>query len=323
MKFMERENRLSADTAHTMAVRAAEGIGSSQDWAAALDYLEQAAEEGFVLAQAELAGLSGNWALAHAILAENSAAQSWWSRFLKSFGLARWLRPRRPQWSGLRNSIDIAKWLSPPCPSAVISEAPRMVILKDVATPEICDWLIARARPRLKRAQVYGYDGKDAKMLFTEERTNSECVFGTQDRDLFIAILRTRIAEAVQIPARTMEPPEVLHYSVGQEFKRHYDSPSDPSAPGIPQRVITLLLSLNEDYEGGETEFPLAGGRWRGRKGTAIYFWNVGPDGARDERSLHGGLPIIRGEKWLMTQFIDRPKQAPDLSLPHAAARQG
>ena len=130
-----------------------------------------------------------------------------------------------------------------------------MVILKDVATPEICDWLIARARPRLKRAQVYGYDGKDAKMLFTEERTNSECVFGTQDRDLFIAILRTRIAEAVQIPARTMEPPEVLHYSVGQEFKRHYDSPSDPSAPGIPQRVITLLLSLNEDYEGGETEF--------------------------------------------------------------------
>jgi len=171
-----------------------------------------------------------------------------------------------------------------------------MVILKDVATPEICDWLIARARPRLKRAQVYGYDGKDAKMLFTEERTNSECVFGTQDRDLFIAILRTRIAEAVQIPARTMEPPEVLHYSVGQEFKRHYDSPSDPSAPGIPQRVITLLLSLNEDYEGGDLVFPEFGTRrYRAPTGGACVF---------SCSMLHEATSVTRGKRYAFLPFF-------------------
>lgn len=307
---MEAKTRAHADSAHHMAVMAAEGVGTSQNWAAALDHLERAAELGSVLAQAELAGLSGNWPLAHAILAGDSMGQNRWQRFLNRAGLSRWLKPKRPQWSRLHGSIDIAKWLSSPCPSAVISETPRMVILTDIAAPEICDWLIARSRPRLKRSQVYGFDGKDAKTQFTEDRTNSECVFAAHDRDLFIAILRARIAEAVQVPTCTMEPPEVLHYSVGQQFKRHYDSPADPSAPGIPQRMITLLLSLNEDYEGGGTEFPLASGRWRGRKGTAIYFWNTRPDGARDERSLHGGLPVTRGEKWLMTQFIDRPRDA-------------
>jgi prolyl 4-hydroxylase len=184
-----------------------------------------------------------------------------------------------------------------------------MAVVKDIATPEICDWLIARARPRLERAKVYGYDGEKSEIRFVNERTNTVCAFGGPDRDLFMAILRSRIAEVTQMQMGAMEPPEILHYSVGQEFQRHFDSPADPNAPGTRHRVITLLLSLNDGYEGGETEFPAAGGRWRGRKGTAIYFWNVGPDGARDPRSLHAGLPVTRGEKWLLTQFIDRPKE--------------
>jgi prolyl 4-hydroxylase len=125
-----------------------------------------------------------------------------------------------------------------------------------------------------------------------------------------MAILRARIAEATQMHVRDMEPVEVLHYSVGQEFEPHYDSPADPNAPGHLQRVITLLLALSDDYDGGSTRFLRVGLQWRGRKGTAVYFWNVMPAGARDERSIHAGLPITRGEKWLMTQFIDRPRSA-------------
>jgi prolyl 4-hydroxylase len=298
-----------ADAAHYTALKAAEGIDVPQNWVTALDYLWRAAELGSFLAQAELAGLSGNWKVAHAILAGEKVTQSWWSRFRSFIDPTGRLKPPRSQWSRFHRSIDLAEWLTAPYSSAIVSEAPRTVIVRDIATPEICNWLIARARPRLERAKVYGYDGERAEVRFVNERTNSDCAFGGPDRDLFMAILRARIAEATQMHVRTLEPPEVLHYSVGQEFQRHYDSPSDPNAPGARQRMITVLLSLNDDYEGGQTEFPIAGGRWRGRKGTAIYFWNMEPDGTRDQRSLHAGLPVTRGEKWLLTQFIDRPQE--------------
>jgi prolyl 4-hydroxylase len=277
-----------ADAVREMALEAAEGINVPRNWVTALDHLQRAAELGSFLAQAELAGLSGNWSLAQAVLREEPVTQSWWPR--------------------LRSSIDLAQWLTASCSSATVSEAPRMVIVSDLATPEICDWLIARARPRLERAKGYG-DGEE-KLEVHDERTNSACAFSGPDRDLFMVILRARIAAATQMRVREMEPLQVLHYSVGQEFHRHYDTPADPNARGIPHRLITLLLSLNEDYEGGETEFPITGGRWRGRKGIAIYFWNTMADGARDKRTLHAGLPVTRGEKWLMSQFIDRPKKA-------------
>ena len=92
-----------------------------------------------------------------------------------------------------------------------------------------------------------------------------------------------------------MEIPYVLDYSVGQEFQPHFDG---------QQRVLTFLVYLNDDYEGGETEFPVLGARWKGRKGEALFFWNVAPDGSLDERMLHAGLPVTRGEKWMLTQWI-------------------
>ena len=276
-----------ADIIHEQALKAAEGVHEPQNWGGALDHLQHAAQLGSKLAQAELAGLSGNWNLAHEILAGNSVTQS--------------------LLLDLRNSIDVAKWLAASYASQNVSDAPPMVVIRDLAAPEICDWLVARARPRLERAKVYAGDA--GGVLEVSERTNRQCVFNLPDRDIFMAILRNRLAEVTQRPIGEMEPPQILHYSRGEEFKAHYDSPADANAPGFRQRYITALLSLNNDYEGGETEFPILGGRWRGRKGTAIYFWNVTPDGARDARSLHAGRPITQGEKWLMTQFITRPQQ--------------
>ncbi|MGH7212581.1 MAG: hypothetical protein ACREF1_14105, partial [Acetobacteraceae bacterium] len=72
-------------------MKAAEGIGVPQDWVAALVHLQRSAELGSRLAQAALAGLAGQWTLAHAILAGEAV--------------------RHPQWSQLRNSIDLATWL--------------------------------------------------------------------------------------------------------------------------------------------------------------------------------------------------------------------
>jgi len=110
---------------------------------------------------------------------------------------------------------------------------------------------------------------------------------------------------------QAMESPAILHYSGGQEFRPHFDILLDPKAPDYAekfaagqQRALTFLLALNDDYEGGETEFPDIGARWRGAKGSALFFWNVEPDGSVDRRMRHAGRAVTRGEKWMFSQWI-------------------
>ncbi len=261
-----------AEIAHYLAVKAAEGVDVPQSWAESLDLLQRSAQLGRHLAQAELAGLSGDWALAHDILEGESVPES--------------------RWSGLRNSIDLAKWLEPP-PRQILSEEPRIAFVEEIATPEMCDWLIARARPRLKPAKIT--DPATGEASISSTRTCRSCHFRRPDSDLIYAILRYRIAKVTEMQVDSMEIPYVLDYSVGQEFQPHFDG---------QQRVLTFLVYLNDDYEGGETEFPVLGARWKGRKGEALFFWNVAPDGSLDERMLHAGLPVTRGEKWMLTQWI-------------------
>jgi predicted 2-oxoglutarate/Fe(II)-dependent dioxygenase YbiX len=281
------QSSAEADAAHDRAISAAEGVGVPQDWTAALGHLRRSAQLGSRLAQAELAALSRRWALAHALLSGQA--------------------PSEELSSSLLAPIDLADWLKAPH-RLHISPSPRLTVIKTIAEPEMCDWLIARARPRLAPAKIY--DSKANEQRGAGERTNSDCLFRRPDSDLILAILRARMAAAAETPVHAMENTHVLHYSVGQEFRPHFDTPVDAAASGIRQRPLTVLVSLNDDYEGGETEFPATGGRWKGRKGNALLFWNVQPDGTLDRCSLHAGLPVTRGEKWLLSQWIGRSARA-------------
>ena len=73
------------------------------------------------------------------------------------------------------------------------------------------------------------------------------------------------------------------------------------------QRLATLLLYLNDDYEAGRNRFSeVLEFRHKGRKGDAILFHNVLDSGVPDPRTLHAGLAPTRGEKWLFSQWLRR-----------------
>jgi prolyl 4-hydroxylase len=123
-------------------------------------------------------------------------------------------------------------------------------------------------------------------------------------------LLRQRIAATAGLAFGSLESPQILHYAVGQEFKPHVDF-LDPNVPGYArdiekrgQRAATFLIYLNDDYEGGETEFPLLGIRHKARKGEGLLFWNLDETHRPDSRMLHAGLPPARGEKWVLSQWL-------------------
>lgn len=208
---------------------------------------------------------------------------------------------------GIVGDRDVPGWLAAASGTAVCP-APRMVRFADFLTPGLCAYFRERAAPKLKRAQVYDY----RKGMLKEDamRTNTGAPFSLIETDLLIQLVRARIACAAEVALDALEPFEVLHYSVGERYTYHIDFfhpdlPNYEDLVGVQgQRVKTCLVYLNDDYEGGETDFPKAGVKFRGRAGEALFFDNVRPDGSGDVTTLHSGLAPIRGEKWLLSQWI-------------------
>lgn len=110
-------------------------------------------------------------------------------------------------------------------------------------------------------------------------------------------------------PAENSEVLHVLHYSVGEEYKPHYDffggmEGQDNFKPE-DQRIKTICLYLNDVEAGGATSFPNLDLKVSPKKGNAVFFENINTENKQPYiESLHAGEPILQGEKWLATLWI-------------------
>jgi prolyl 4-hydroxylase len=68
------------------------------------------------------------------------------------------------------------------------------------------------------------------------------------------------------------------------------------------QRVATLVMYLQEPEQGGATTFPDVGLEVAPVRGTGVFFSYDRPDPVT--RTLHGGAPVLAGEKWVATKWL-------------------
>jgi prolyl 4-hydroxylase len=119
-----------------------------------------------------------------------------------------------------------------------------------------------------------------------------------------------RIAEFMNWPQERGEGLQILHYHIGGEYKPHYDyfppqdTGSDPHLATGGQRQATLIIYLNDVEQGGETIFPDTSLSITPRRGSAVYFSYCNSAGQVDPATLHGGAPVLRGEKWIATKWV-------------------
>lgn len=168
--------------------------------------------------------------------------------------------------------------------------------------------MIGLAAPRLMPAEVYDNDGLGS--MSVSARTNTAAALDVLAVDVVSVFLTARMANSIGLPSQWFEAPTLLHYEPGEQFLPHFDFLS-PDIPGQAeelarggQRIGTLLVYLNEDYDGGETDFPRIRYRFKGRTGDALVFANVAPTGVPDRLTEHAGTPPTPGEKWLLSQWI-------------------
>jgi prolyl 4-hydroxylase len=182
---------------------------------------------------------------------------------------------------------------------------PRVVVFGDLLADDECEALVAAAGQRLARSlTVETQTGGEALNV---DRTSDGMFFERGENEL-VARIEQRIAHLLRWPLVFGEGLQVLRYAPGAQYRPHYDY-FDPAEPGTPtilrrggQRVGTLVMYLQEPERGGATVFPDIGLEVAPKRGTGVFFSYERPDPGT--RTLHGGAPVLAGEKWVATKWL-------------------
>ena len=182
---------------------------------------------------------------------------------------------------------------------------PRVVVFGNLLTPAECGELMELARPRLERSETV--DTATGGSEVNSARTSDGMFFALGEHPL-IARLERRIAALLNWPVERGEGLQILRYRPGARYEPHYDY-FDPEKSGTPrilerggQRVGTLVMYLNTPARGGDTIFPDAGLSIGPTRGSGVFFSYDRPHPAT--RTLHGGAPVLAGEKWVATKWL-------------------
>ena len=177
-------------------------------------------------------------------------------------------------------------------------------IVDDFLNKEDCEYIIQLADGHFGRSKVltekdtehYARTSYSAYLKFPEDEVLNR--------------IRKKAAHLIEMPEKNFESFQVVAYAIGQEFQNHYDTFSEDLAIGQEhlarggQRKYTMLVYLNDEFDGGATHFPNIDRVVYPKQGSVLIFDNLDEQGKVVEASLHAGLPVFKGKKYAMNIWI-------------------
>jgi len=184
----------------------------------------------------------------------------------------------------------------------------------NILSDKQCNEIISLAKPLIRPSPVIGEGGANVpdKVFRTSHNT-----FITRDHKV-VQDIYDKLSKIIGIKSDHFEQLQVVRYEPGQQYKAHWDACwEDHKCVEFlkqgGQRYATFLLYLNDDFTGGETEFPHRNIKIKPVKGKAALFFNLEKDNkTKLEDSFHAGLPPTSGIKWLCNVWI-RLNKIPDI----------
>lgn len=187
---------------------------------------------------------------------------------------------------------------------------PILYVVNDFLSNIECDAFIDASKGKLKPSTVISSN----KQIQHNSRTSQNCWIQHDANDIVHEVSK-RLSILVQMPIRNAEQYQLVHYKKGAEYKPHYDAFDYDTREGKNnwepggQRMITVIAYLNDVICGGETGFPKLDVNISPKKGDVVVFHNTIPDYSEafpkiNPRSLHGGMPVIKGEKWMINLWF-------------------
>jgi prolyl 4-hydroxylase len=191
------------------------------------------------------------------------------------------------------------------------SADPILYVVSDFLSNDECDAFIQASKGKLKPSTVISSD----EHIQHESRTSENCWI-QHDANEIVHEVSKRLSILVQMPIRNAEQYQLVYYKKGTEYKPHFDSLDYETEDGKKnwepggQRMISILAYLNDVEAGGGTDFPEIGATIVAKKGDVAVFHNTLPGTHATThpkihpRSLHAGMPVIKGEKWMVNLWF-------------------
>jgi prolyl 4-hydroxylase len=189
--------------------------------------------------------------------------------------------------------------------TVLVGQQPPLVVFDDFLSDEECRALVEQAASRMSRSLTVDVQTGGEE---THQSRTSQGMFFERGESELVSRIEARIAHLLGWPVQNGEGLQVLRYEAGAEYLPHFDY-FDPAAPGTSailqrggQRVATLIMYLHEPEAGGATVFPDAALSVLPKRGSAVFFSYSLPH--PDSLTLHGGAPVLSGEKWIATKWL-------------------
>ncbi|MEM7154391.1 MAG: 2OG-Fe(II) oxygenase [Myxococcota bacterium] len=210
-----------------------------------------------------------------------------------------------------------------------VANDPLVVVVNDFLSREECAHVIGLAHDKISRGRVT----LDGKVAYSPGRTGSTAWIPHSTTPTITSIVG-RVSELIGLPPSHAESLQVVHYAETQEYRAHHDAwkrgttrHAERTANG-GQRLVTALMYLNQVSGGGATGFPNLNIEVEAIPGRMVLFHNTeGLEFDVHKNSLHGGLPVVAGEKWACNLwFREHPYNRPSDAkkpLPKPKAKVG
>lgn len=178
--------------------------------------------------------------------------------------------------------------------------------LRDFLPAAMCDELISLIETNRRPSTIADPNGD------TYFRTSETCDLDPGEQ--VVRDLEARLHALNRIDPRHGEPVQGQRYDVGQEFKAHTDyfEPGgidfDRYCSVAGQRTWTFMVYLNAVEAGGGTRFGVPKKIIQPEPGKLLAWNNRRPDGRPNPNTLHHGMRVRRGVKYVITKWYrERP----------------
>ena len=177
----------------------------------------------------------------------------------------------------------------------------EVILIDNILSDDECDELIKYSNTqKFITSETSGEYGN-----ITSDYRKSEQIWIT-DNENKIADKISNITELlIGLPRSNFESLQLVKYDVSGYFKEHYDAEINKTKKSnIKDRAHTLIVYLNNVEEGGGTEMLKLNLKIQPKKGMGLYFKTLDESGNLLDKSYHQGLPIIRGEKYIINKWV-------------------
>jgi|TARA_R100000081_G_scaffold79312_2_gene46077 prolyl 4-hydroxylase len=175
--------------------------------------------------------------------------------------------------------------------------------IKDFLSKEDCEHIKNLIDNQHVRSTVA--DTGRQQSVESDYRTSSTSTLDKDDK--VVAKLHKKIAAYLGIDIAKGEELQGQLYEPGQYFKAHHDYFDGDSyinhCLSSGNRTHTLMVFLNEDMEGGHTFFPSLKQSVKPETGKALVWDDMDEEGKLLPDSIHEGLPVTEGKKYIVTSW--------------------